>query len=119
MSLRILLVEDEPLWQEGIKALISICDGWEVVAVADEYEAALQAFDATQPDVVLLDWKIRGDKDGLKVGESLVDKGFEPSRIILVTGSHPSLIPDLPYGYVPKQSIGAQLTDTIRSVTKS
>jgi DNA-binding NarL/FixJ family response regulator len=117
-SLKILLVEDEPLWQEGIKALLGIEPDWQVVSVCDNFDSALVSFEKDSPDLVLLDWKIKGDKDGLAVGTALTDKGFPAEKIILVTGSHPSVIPENDYHYVPKQSIGNELVNTIKNVTK-
>lgn len=118
-TLKIMLVEDEVMWQEGIRALLSTRDNWHLVAIADEYEHALSAFSESNPDVVLLDWKIKGEQDGLAVGAALTDRGFPPERVILVSGSDPSLIPDNPYSYVPKHLIGNQLTDMIQRVTQS
>lgn len=117
--LKILLVEDEPLWQEGIRALVSTVPQGGSVEVADNFETALSLFEEISPDVVLLDWKIKGDKDGLAVGEALEAKGFPPGRMILVSGSHPSLIPENPYHFVPKPMIASQLTDMIERVTKN
>ena len=86
--IRILLVEDEPLWQVGVQACwspIPLPTG----GVADDYEDALKAFDEQHPDAVLLDWKIKGDRDGLDVGTRLLDEGIPPERIILISDPSP------------------------------
>lgn len=118
-EVRILLVEDEPLWQEGIRALISTQTGWTLDGVADDYETAVQLFESVRPDVVLLDWNIKGEQDGLAVGQWLEEHEFSPDRIILVSGSHPSVIPKNPYAFVPKHQIGSLLTEMIQRVTKN
>lgn len=116
-SVKVLLIEDELLWQEGIQALLASADEpYEVVGVADCYEEALELFNKVQPDIILLDWKIQGGKDGLAVGKTLLEKGFPAEKIILVTGSQPSVIPDNPFGYVPKQQISFKLLDTLHEV---
>lgn len=116
-TVRILLVEDEPLWQQGIDILLSPDPRLELVAVAEDYEEALRSFQEQRPDVVLLDWKIRGSRDGLDVGNQLVSEGLPPERIILVSGSDPSSIPSHPFLFVPKHRLASELLPLIESVT--
>lgn len=114
---RILLVEDEPLWQEGIRSLLALEQDLELVGIADTFEAGLSAYASLSPDVVLLDWKLAGSRDGLELGDALTQAGHSPQRLIVVSGSDQALIPPNPYGYVPKPRIAAMLVQTIRNVT--
>ena len=118
-TLKILLVEDEPMWQEGIRALLESSGEANLSHVAEDYEGALVAYAQTMPDVVLLDWNIKGARDGLAVGQALTEQGFPPERIILVSGTDPSAVPANPYHFVPKQRIASSLLDTIRRVTEN
>lgn len=118
-TLKVLLVEDEPMWQEGIRALLEGSGHASLSEIADNYEAALSAFEADTPDLVLLDWNIKGSRDGLQVGHALVEQGFPAKRIILVSGTDPSAIPANPYHFVPKQQIASRLLDTILRVTEN
>jgi DNA-binding NarL/FixJ family response regulator len=119
-AVRILLVEDEPMWQEGIRALLSTVPGLELVAVAEDYDQALQAFQSQKPNLVLLDWNLKGDRTGLDVGRALEEfHGFSASRIVLVSGNDPSVIPPHAYSAVPKHQIAIKLVDMIQRVTKN
>lgn len=114
---RILLVEDEPLWQQGVEALLDANPRFTLVAVADDYEGALASFERARPEVVLLDWKIRGSRDGLEVGRHLLTQGVPSHRIILISGSEPSSIPGHPFLFVPKSRIAGELLPVLESVT--
>lgn len=116
-TIRILLVEDEPQWQAGIRALLMLDSRFELTAVADNFEEAITAFNSSQPDLILLDWKIKGAKDGLAVGEALLKAGLPSERIILITGSPPGSIPAHPFLYVPKHRLFEDLIPLIQSVT--
>jgi DNA-binding NarL/FixJ family response regulator len=113
--MRVLLVEDEPQWQQGIAALLAL-EGITLVATVDNADEAEIWFDAEPPDSVLIDWKIKGSRDGLALARSLEAKGFSPRRIVLVTGSPPEQIPAHAYGYVPKSQISSQLIPHLQSL---
>lgn len=116
MPISVLLVEDEPLWQQGISTLVSSGGNFTVVATVDYYQAAVEAFQALKPQVVLLDWKIKGEKDGLDVGEWILQTGFPSERIILISGSDPGSIPPHPFLFVPKTQIGSDLLPLLKSL---
>lgn len=116
-SIPILLVEDDPQWQAAIQALLASDSRFQVAATADHYEAALAAFYETHPEIILLDWKIKGDQDGLAIGAALQQAGVPPERMILISGSSASSIPAHPYLYVPKSRLANELVPLIASVT--
>jgi len=105
----VLLVEDEPLWQEAIRMLLELSKRYELVAVADNFEDAMRQWKKTQPDIALLDWRIKGTRDGLAVGLALEAKGMKPGLMVVVSGSAKALLPANPYGYVPKARIAEDL----------
>lgn len=72
MSLRILLVDDEPLARQRIIRLLNECDDYDVVAEADNGQRALDWLSLcdNKVDVVLLDIEMPG-MTGLKVAEQL------------------------------------------------
>jgi DNA-binding NarL/FixJ family response regulator len=110
-----MLVEDEPLWQYAIAGLLATTaqrtagEQYRLVATADNFDDALAAYEAQQPEFVLLDWRIRGLQDGLAVGHALLARGVAPHQIVLVSGSEQSLIPANPFGYVPKARLADEL----------
>ncbi len=117
--IQILLVEDDPTWQHGIRALLSSEPRFQLVAVADTYDGALQRFHQHKPDLVLLDWQILGEQDGLDVGRALEESGFTTERIILISGADPHTIPENPYLLIPKPHLATELLPTIQTVTKN
>lgn len=113
---RIMLVEDDPSWQVGVDALLSGEEGLDLVAVTDNFDAAMALFEAEKPDVVLLDWQINGEKDGIEVGKALLAQGFPADRMILVTGSDPAILPPHPFRLVPKARIASDLIYAIQDI---
>ncbi|MBM7503825.1 response regulator [Agromyces aurantiacus] len=53
--IRVVLVDDHPVYRDGLSMLLESMDGVEVVATAADGEAALEAIDAAEPDVVVMD----------------------------------------------------------------
>ncbi|MBV8887812.1 MAG: response regulator [Chroococcidiopsidaceae cyanobacterium CP_BM_RX_35] len=56
--IRLLLVDDQPLIWQGIKAMLAQELDLQVVGTADNGEAAIQQVEALQPDVVLMDLRM-------------------------------------------------------------
>lgn len=113
MALRVLLVEDEPMWQQGIAALLETDPEIELLSIVDNADDAEVFVAAEHPDVVLVDWKIKGPRDGLELARSLAQQ-LPVERIILVTGSPVEQIPEHSYGYVPKSRIASELIPGIQ-----
>ncbi len=114
---RILLVEDEPLWQQAIQDLLATDERFEIIATADNAKDALQAFQQAQPQAILLDWQICGEQDGLEFGHQVLTLGLPPERVILISGANPGTIPKHPFLYVPKKQIPEELLPLLVAVT--
>ncbi|MGD0990530.1 MAG: LytTR family DNA-binding domain-containing protein [Candidatus Sulfotelmatobacter sp.] len=54
-SLRVLIVDDEPLIRQGIRNGLSTCEGIEIAGECDSGSQAIDAILSTRPDLVLLD----------------------------------------------------------------
>jgi len=115
-SIRVLLVEDEPLWQEGVRALLSDEPHFELVGLATSYESAIDAFQQVNPQLVLLDWKIQGVKDGLEAGQFFLNHGLAPENIILISSSPASTIPAHPFLHIPKNRLADDLLPALLTV---
>ncbi|BAL90506.1 putative two-component system response regulator [Actinoplanes missouriensis 431] len=61
MSLRVVIVDDHPMFRMGVRSLILSLNGLEVAGEAAGHAAALEVVAATRPDVVLMDLHLGGD----------------------------------------------------------
>jgi response regulator of citrate/malate metabolism len=118
-TLAVLLVEDDPIWQEGIEALLSDHPYLKLAATADNYDEAMAAFERVHPQIVLLDWKIKGQRDGIMVGQALLKKGMSPEQMVVISGSPPSSVPQHPFLSIGKTRIASDLLPLLESVTKN
>jgi DNA-binding NarL/FixJ family response regulator len=116
---RVLLVEDEPLWQNAIRQLVAMQPGWQVVAVAVHYAEAVKYYDECNPDVVLLDWNLIGPKDGADVGNTLLAKGHPAENIVMISGADPAMLPDAPYVKVPKNRMAKDLSPVLANIQQA
>jgi DNA-binding NarL/FixJ family response regulator len=57
-SIRIVVVDDHPIFRLGVKALLADKEGFEVVGEASDGEQALELVSTLQPDILLLDYRL-------------------------------------------------------------
>ncbi len=69
--LRILVVDDHPVFRMGLIALLSSIDGLDVVAEADSLATAVAAIDDSEVDVVMMDLNL-GDDSGVEATRQIV-----------------------------------------------
>lgn len=81
----IMLVDDHPLLRKGLKQLISLEDGLEVVAECSNGTDALVKAEELDPDLIILDLNMQG-MDGLETLKRMRDSGVT-SRIVMLTVS--------------------------------
>jgi DNA-binding NarL/FixJ family response regulator len=79
----VLSVDDHPLLRAGLKALLETEGDLAVVAEASNGEEALEAYRATQPDVVLLDLSMPV-MDGLDAAKAILAE-FTDAKIVMLT----------------------------------
>jgi DNA-binding NarL/FixJ family response regulator len=82
--IRVCLVEDQTLVREGIRSLLGLAPGIEVVSEAADGRSALDVIEASRPDVVLLDARMPG-LSGIGVLQALALRGPLPPTIVLTT----------------------------------
>ena len=82
--INILVVEDEPLHAIQLKLGLGEL-GYNVVDVVDNGNDALTAFYATEPDLLILDIKIRGGLDGIEIAKRIMSDESANRPIIYLT----------------------------------
>ncbi|KGM52491.1 LuxR family transcriptional regulator [Lysobacter concretionis Ko07 = DSM 16239] len=80
----VLLVDDQTLVRQGVRSLLSLADGIEVVAEASDGKQAIEMIPQVRPDVVLMDMRMPV-MSGLEALQALAASGELPPTIILTT----------------------------------
>jgi DNA-binding NarL/FixJ family response regulator len=121
MAIRVLLVDDQALFREGLETLLSIHEDIRVVGQASNGQEALQVATKVQPDVVLMDVRMP-ILDGVRATR-LLKKALPQCRVIvLTTFDDDEYIFDAlrtgAVGYLLKDVASAQLVEAIRAAAR-
>jgi DNA-binding NarL/FixJ family response regulator len=81
-SIRILVVDDHPLFRQGLRQLLDLTPGFEVVGEAADGVQGLEQTVALRPDIVLLDFSMPG-LDGMQVLARLREEASQSAAILL------------------------------------
>ncbi|MAU10735.1 MAG: DNA-binding response regulator [Anaerolineaceae bacterium] len=82
----VIIVDDHPLYREGLMGALSFADDIEVVGVGEDGQTALNKINELNPDVVLLDVNLPG-VNGLQVARKLRSTAGDTS-IVILTAHH-------------------------------
>lgn len=86
-AIRLFLIDDHALFRDGLARLLAADSEFELVGIEGTHEAALDALDRHEVDVVLLDYML-GDQSAASLVATLRERGFR-GRILLVTAGLP------------------------------
>ncbi len=119
--IRLLLVDDQTLIRDGIRAMLNLEPDLEVVGTADNGESAIAQVKALQPDVVLMDVRMPV-MDG-KVATGIICEQFPNIKVIVLsTFDDDEYIADAmragAKGYLLKDMPSEELAQAIRFVHK-
>src|SRR5690606_8353967 len=89
--IRICLVDDQTLVRQGIRSLLSLAEGIEVVAEAADGKQAVEMIPGLKPDVVLMDMRMPV-MSGLEALQALARLDALPPTIILTTFDDDQLV---------------------------
>lgn len=90
-SIRVLLVDDQTLVRQGVRSLLALAEGIEVVAEASDGKQAVDMIPQIQPDVVLMDMRMPV-LSGLEALQALARTNSLPPTIILTTFDDDQLV---------------------------
>jgi DNA-binding NarL/FixJ family response regulator len=82
--IRVCLADDQALFRSGLRALLNLFDEVDVVAEAEDGDAALAAVLASKPDVLLLDVRMP-KRNGIEVLKALQAQKALPPTLLLTT----------------------------------
>lgn len=115
-ALRVMVVDDHPMWRDAVERDLQEA-GFDVVAVAADGDQAIARFPAARPQVVVLDLQIPGP-DGVAVTEQVLR--HDPSARVLVlsaSGEQDDVLAAVKAGatgYLLKSASRAELLDAVR-----
>jgi DNA-binding NarL/FixJ family response regulator len=118
-SVSFLVLDDHPVFRQGLGALIRSDERYEVFAEVGTPEEALEALEQGVPDIALVDISLLGH-NGLDLVKTL--KAAHPEMLILIISMHDEVV----YaeralkagarGYVMKQEAASVVLDAIKTV---
>jgi DNA-binding NarL/FixJ family response regulator len=117
--IRVLIVDDQRLMRDGLRALLEIQDGIAIVGEAGNGVEALTRVAETRPDVVLMDVRMP-QMTGVEATRALRERGDRPRILVLTTFDDDQYVFDAlkagAAGYVLKDLPAADLAAAIRTV---
>jgi DNA-binding NarL/FixJ family response regulator len=84
VTIRVLLVDDDPLVRSGLRMMLAGAEQVEVVAEAEDGRGVLPAVDLHRPDVVLMDIRMP-QLDGIAATRLLRSQPSPPAVVVLTT----------------------------------
>lgn len=120
-KIRVMIVDDQSLFREGLHTLLSVLEDLEVVGEAGNGQEALSLAAECRPDVVLMDLRMPV-LDGVAATRRLIESGLGCKVIILTTFNDDEYIFDGlragASGYLLKDTSANELTGAIRIVAR-
>ena len=117
--IKVLIVDDQKMIREGLKALIKTEEDIAIVGVAENGEHAIKQVESLQPDVVLMDMEMPG-MDGMEATKLICQRSPDVKVLVLSTFDTQEYVSRSlssgAMGYLLKGTPAKELTDAVRSV---
>ncbi len=118
-TIRVLLCDDQALFRDGLRMLLSMQPDLEIVGEAENGDAAVQAASRLRPDVLLMDLRMPG-MSGIEATRRVRSTSPQTKVIVLTTFREDEEIFEAlragACGYLLKDIPADQLADAIRTV---
>ena len=118
-KIRILIVDDQKMIREGLKALIQTESDLEVIGIANNGEEGIKQVEVHQPDIVLMDMEMPG-LDGVSATKIICEKFPQVKILVLSTFDTQEYVAKSlssgAMGYLLKGTPANELVNAIRSV---
>ncbi len=122
MTIRVMLVDDEPLVRGGLRAILEAEGDLEVVAEASDGSEALTQAKRATPDVVLMDVRMP-HVDGIAATRLLTELGDPPRVVVVTTFENDDYVYDAlvagAQGFLLKREAPDQVVHAVRTVHRS
>lgn len=83
-AIRLLTVDDQPLFRDAARALVESTPGFELVGEATDGDGAIRMARDVHPDMVIVDVRMDG-MDGIDTARVLTDE--DPMRVVVLASS--------------------------------
>jgi DNA-binding NarL/FixJ family response regulator len=119
MSVRVLVVDDHPLFRDGVRTALSGEEDLELVGEAEDVASAVEQVAALTPDVVLMDLNLP-DASGIEATRTLMARHPELRVLVMTMSTEDDAVVAAmragARGYVVKGSGRRDLVDSVRAV---
>ncbi len=115
-----MLVDDHPVVRQGMRGALENLDQFTIVGEADNADDAISAIQMLEPDLVLLDIRIKGGRSGIDVANEL--RTLKPDLKIIALTNHAqepylrAMIEAGVDGYLLKDTPPSEIVESIKKV---
>ncbi len=117
--IKILIADDHAIMRDGIKALLSSCDDFEIIGEAANGREAIEQAQKLDPDVIIMDLAMP-IMDGIEATRRIKKKRYNTKILVLTqydTRDHILSVLKLGAdGFLPKIAVSSDLISAIRSI---
>ncbi len=99
--LKILIVEDEPLFREMLRHTLDAEPGLDVVGVATDGESAVAMAAEKNPDAVIMDIELPGEMDGIDAALKIKERRLDTGIVMLSVHKDRRYVSSLPLSETP------------------